>query len=143
MPVGVVHTFESVQVEHHHADLGVVAPRRVYRLTEAVEEQRAVGQLRQRVMQRAMRERGFEAVAFREVAYDRHGVFAGRPKRDLDRNTSAVLASQSEVAVGSTHQPRDTACVETAPVSSMCRAQAGGEQDLDLATDQLLAPVTG
>ena len=76
----VVDPLEAVQVEHHNAQLAAVAPSRVNRLTEAVEEERAVGQLGQRVMQRAMLERGFETVALREVTYDRHGVVAGRPK---------------------------------------------------------------
>ena len=138
----VVDRLEPVEVEHHERDLFALAASPSDRLLQAVEEQRPVGEVGQRVVERSVLERLLHAPALRAVADHRHGVAAGRSQRDLDHDHGTISSPQAQIGARGTHQPRRPAGVEPPPVVDMLPAQPGGHEDLHVATDQLRAPVS-
>ena len=53
MPIGIIETLESIQIEKHHGERPVVAVRECNRMSQAIIEQFSVGKPRERVMQGA------------------------------------------------------------------------------------------
>src|SRR5690348_5834893 len=112
-------------------------------LAQAIEKQGAIGEIRQRVVEGPVLERGLHSAAFGDVAHDRHGVSADRAKGDLDRDDRAVLAAQAEVLGAVAHEPRRAPAVEAAAVAHMDAAQPLRDEGLDGLADQRPALVSG
>ena len=98
--VAVVDELEVVDVDEEHADEPVGAPLAGQRVADAVVEQRAVGELRQRVVEGAVTELVLELLARADVArgQDRAGerVVAGQRGRDrLHVAPAAVAVTQA------------------------------------------------
>ena len=82
--VGVVDRLEAVEVEEHHGDLGVLAPRGGQRLVQAVEEQHAVRQPGQQVVLGQVAGLLLGLLAVGDVGQDRH-VAGDARRRVADR----------------------------------------------------------
>ena len=99
VPEAVVDRLEVVDVEEHHAELALLAARAADRVAHALDEQRAVGQVRDGIVEGLVGELLLEGLALADVARVQHDaahvlVVEQVAVQDLELAVAAVAVSQ-------------------------------------------------